>query len=41
MSYNIINNKLLYCIFLTARTAAQSFFQNPAHNQESNLHLIF
>ena len=34
------NNKLLYCIVLTARTAALSFFQNPAHDRESNWHAI-
>jgi len=42
--YNIINskynNRLLYCIVLTARTAALSFFQNPAHDRESNPHAI-
>jgi len=26
----------LYCIVLTAHTAALSFFQNPAHDRESN-----
>jgi len=31
----------LYCIVLTARTAALSFFQNPAHDRGSNPHLIF
>jgi len=30
----------LYCIVLTARTAALSFFQNPAHDHESNPHAI-
>jgi len=30
----------LYCIVLTARTAALSFFQNPAHDRESNPHVI-
>ena len=39
--HNIINNKLLYCSDLMARTAALSFFQNAAHNRESNPHLIF
>ena len=34
------NNKILYCIVLTARTAALSFFQNPAHDRESNPHAI-
>ena len=29
-----------YCIVLTARTAALSFFQNPALDRESNLHAI-
>jgi len=28
----------LYCIVLTARTAALSFFQHPAHYRESNPH---
>ena len=40
MLYNIINNKLLYFIVLMARTAAPSFFQNPAHDRKSNLHMI-
>jgi len=40
MLYNIINNKLLYCIVLTARTAALSLFQNSAHDRESNPHAI-
>ena len=44
MLYNIINNKqnnkFLYCIVLTARTAALLFFQNPAHDRESNPHAI-
>ena len=31
----------MYCVVLTARTAALSFFQNPAHDRDSNLHLIF
>jgi len=31
---------LLYCIVLTARTAAPSFFQNPALDRESNPHVI-
>jgi len=30
----------LYFIVLTARTAAPSFFQNPAHDGESNPHAI-
>jgi len=30
----------LYCIVLTVRTAAPSFFQNPALNHESNPHAI-
>ena len=39
------NNKLLYCIalyciVLTARIATLSFFQNPAHDRESNPHEI-
>jgi hypothetical protein len=29
-----------YCIVLTARTAALSFFQNPALDRESNPHAI-
>ena len=29
-----------YCIVLTARTAALSFFQNPALDGESNPHAI-
>jgi len=28
----------LYCIVLTARTAALSFFQHPALDRESNPH---
>ena len=47
-SYNILyninnkqNNKLLYCIVLTARIPAVSFFQNPTHDRESNPHLTF
>ena len=40
--YNIINNEYNNCcIVLTARTAALSFFQNPALDRESNPHLIF
>jgi len=31
----------LYCIVLTARTAVLSFLKNPAHDHESNPHLIF
>jgi len=31
----------LYCIVLTAHTAAPLFFQNPALGRESNPHLIF
>jgi hypothetical protein len=31
----------LYCIVLMARTAAVSFFQNPALDREYNPHLIF
>jgi len=30
----------LYCIVLIARTAAPSFFQNPALDRESNPHAI-
>jgi len=30
----------LYCIVLTTRTAASSFFQNPALDRESNPHVI-
>jgi len=26
----------LYCVVLTARTVGLSFFQNPAHDRESN-----
>jgi hypothetical protein len=33
-------DKLLYCVVLTARSAAVSFFQNPALNHESNPHTI-
>ena len=29
-----------YCIVLTARTAALSFFQNPTLDRESNPHAI-
>jgi len=28
----------LYCIVLRARTATLLFFQNPAHDRESNPH---
>ena len=31
----------MYFIVLTARTAALSFFQNPAHDRDSDPHLIF
>ena len=31
----------MYCIVVTARTVAVSFFQNPAHDRESNPHMIF
>ena len=34
------NNLLFYCIFLTARTAAPTFFQNPALDRKSNPHAI-
>ena len=37
----IINKTINYCIVLTARTAALSFFQNPALDRDSNPHLIF
>jgi len=37
---NKYNNKLLYCIALTARTAALLFLKNPAHDRESNPHAI-
>ena len=37
----IINKIINYCIVLTARTAALSFFQNPALDRKSNPHLIF
>jgi len=32
----------LYCVllFFTAHTPAPSFFQNPAHDRESNPHAI-
>jgi len=34
-------NKIInYCIVLTARTAALSFYQNPALDRESNLPAI-
>jgi hypothetical protein len=34
-------NKIInYCIVLTARTAALSFFQNPVLDRESNPHAI-
>ena len=34
-------NKIInYCIVLTARTAAVSFFQNPALDREFNSHAI-
>ena len=36
----IINKIINYCIVLTARTAALSFFQNSAHDCESNPHAI-
>jgi len=39
-SSRFFQDKLLYCIVLTARTAALSFFQNPALDRESNLHAI-
>ena len=36
-----ITNKIInYCIVLTARTTALSFFQNPALDHESNPHAI-
>jgi len=34
------NNKLLYFLVFTARTAALPIFQNPAHDRESNPHAI-
>jgi len=43
MLYNIlyiINKTIHYCIVFTARTAALSFFQNPALDRESNPHAI-
>ena len=41
MLYNIIKNKTInFCIVLTARTAALSFFQNPAVDRDSNPHAI-
>ena len=39
-SSHIFQDKLLYCIVLTARTVAVSFFQNPALDHESNPHAI-
>jgi hypothetical protein len=38
--FTFFQDKLLYCIVLTACTAALSFFQNPALDRESNLHTI-
>jgi len=35
-----MNKVINYCIVLTARTAALSFFQNPAFYLESNPHAI-
>ena len=37
----MINKIINYCIVLTSRTAALSFFQNVALDGESNPHLIF
>jgi len=39
--YYIILKLINYCIVLTGHTAALSFFQNAAHDRESNPHLIF
>ena len=36
----MINKIIKYCIVLTARTAALSFFQNPALDCDSNPHVI-
>jgi hypothetical protein len=38
--FMFFQDKLLYCIVLTARTTALSFFQNPALDHESNPHAI-
>ena len=38
--FTFFQDKLLYCIVLTAHTAAVSFFQNPALNRESNPHAV-
>jgi len=38
--FTFFKDILLYCIILTARTAALSFFQNPALDRESNQHAI-
>jgi hypothetical protein len=38
--FMFFQDKLLYRIVLTARTAAQQFFQNPALDRESNPHVI-
>jgi len=35
-----MNKTINYCIVLTERTAAISFFQNPALDRESNPHAI-
>ena len=35
-----INKIINYCIVLMARTAAVSFFQNPAFDRKSNTHAI-
>ena len=37
----MINKIINYCIVLTARTAALSFFKNPDLDRESNPHLSF
>jgi hypothetical protein len=38
--FTFFQDKLSYCIVLTAGTAALSFFQNPALNRKSNPHAI-
>jgi len=38
--FTFFQDKLLYCVVLTARTAALPFFQNPAFDHESNPHAI-
>jgi hypothetical protein len=38
--FTVFQDKLLYFIVLTARTAALSFFQNPALDGRSNPHAV-